>query len=254
MKIIASAQMLKRALSLQKEGRLGENMTMESRSPLERVRAARARLAIQGAPLLYKPASEPQNPSEPTNEWKAKHGGTIVKQDAGKGPVRPLKRYQTQSFIEAHGHTFPPEIELAISRFLQDSEYHARIRTADLNSSGGGSGGRLGGLGNCPQHVRDGHARHAWLERQLNGNKLFFHVLEKLLYRSQVRVDHKPFNLEDFGRLLWPALNDQNALRYSTKTAVMAFGAELLKLYAHPQCPLVRYIDEQERMLEAANR
>ncbi|HVZ18508.1 MAG TPA: hypothetical protein VG897_15420 [Terriglobales bacterium] len=204
--------------------------------------------------MLYKPASEPQNPSDPSPQWIAKHGGTIVKQDAGKGPLRPLKRYQTQSFIEQHGHTLPPEIELAIGRFLQDSEYHARIRTGDLNSNGGGSGGRLGGLGNCPQHVRDGHARHSWLERQLNGNKLFYHVLEKLLYRTQPRFDGRPFNLEDFGKLLWPALNDQNALRYSTKTAVMAFGAELLKLYAHPQCPVVRWISEEERMLEAQER
>lgn len=32
-------------------------------------------------------------------------------------------------------------------------------RQVNLHSSGGGSAGRLGGIGNVPQHVRDAHAR-----------------------------------------------------------------------------------------------
>jgi hypothetical protein len=249
-KIIASAQMLKRRLELKREGRLGEGMTIAARTPEERVRLARARLAIQGAPLMYKAASEPDNASAPTQEWRAKYNGYVAKTDKGRGEVKTLKQYRIRSFMDAHGDGFPPELQNAVARFLQDSEYHHRVKIADLNRSGGSGESRLGGLGNCPQHVRDGHARHVWLENQLATNRLFYHVLEKLLYRTQNRHDGKPFNLEDFGRLLWPALNDANALRYSTKTAVMAFGAELLKLYAHPACPRVRWISDDERMLE----
>ena len=252
MKIIASAQMLKRRLELKREGRLGEGMNIAARTPEERVRLSRARLAIQGAPLLYKAASEPDNASAPTEQWREKHRGIIAKVDMGRGEVKPLKQYRVRSFLDQHGEGFPDEVQNAIARFLQDSEYHQRVKVADMNRGGGGSIARLGGIGECPQHVRDGHHRHVWLEQQLASNRLFYHVLEKLLYRNQPRHDGKVFNLEDFGRLLWPALNDPNALRYSTKTAVMAFGAELLKLYAQSNCPRVRWINEDERRLEAA--
>lgn len=230
-------------------------MSLPPRTPEERVRTSRARLAIQGAPLLYKARQPEPKLWEPTPERRRHADGTLAKisiKANGENAREVVKGYRIRPFMEQHGNAFPSEVQNAIARFLQDSEYHLRVRVSDLNASGGGNpGSRLGGLGNVAQYVRDGHNRHAWLEKQLRGNAVFSQVLEKLLYRTQERPDGKPFNLEDFGRLLWPALNDANALRYSTKTAVMAFGAELLKLYKHPACPRVTWIDHNERQAES---
>lgn len=255
MTIKASARMRAHWQDLDNSGRLGENMSFETRSVEERVRESRARLAIQGAPLLYKQRRPEPKDWEPTPERRRHADETLEKisiKAKGENSSEVVKGYRVRPFMVQHGNAFPPEVQNAIARFLQDSEYHLRVRVSDLNTSGGGSSGaRLGGLGEVAQYERDGHNRHVWLERQLRGNAVFSQVLEKLLYRTQERPDGKPFNLEDFGRLLWPALNDVNALRYSTKTAVMAFGAELLKLYKHPACPKVTWIDHNERQAES---
>lgn len=257
-RIISSARMLKEATALKQEGRLGEGMQLAARSVEERVRSSRARLALQGSPLLYRTKSPETKEFEPTPERRAMASHTLgrwVERAGGrdcKTTSDVVRGYYVRPFMEQHGGAFPDEIQNAIARFLQDSEYHERVKVSVLNRAGGSSMSRLGGLGNVPQHVRDGHARHVWLEQQLAANRLFYHVLEKLLKRSQARWDGRPFNMEDFGRLLWPALNDVNALRYSTKTAVMAFGAELQKLYHDPKCPAVRWIDDLERRLEHA--
>ena len=249
MKIISSAAMLKQRLALKREGRLGHGMDIPPRSPEERVRAARARLAIQGSPALYKsPQRPPAYDTEPTSEWIEKNKGNLETRHIAYGKGGSLKGYRVRPITESHAESFPEEMRLAFSRFLQDSEHHLHISVADLNRAGGGSpGARLGGLGNVPQCIREGHHRHVWLEQQLAGNAVFNQVLRKLVYRSDVHADGKAFDLVEFGKVLWPALKDQSALRWSTKTAVLAFGAELMRLYKDPRCPRVVWIDDDER-------
>jgi len=241
--------MLKQRLSLKRQGRLGENMTVPPRSPEDRVRAARARLAIQGAPHLYKaPQRAPAYENEPTAEWLEKNSGNIETRHVKYGKGGSHKGYRVRPITEAHAESFPDEMHLAFARFMQDSEYHLRIGVSDINRSGGGSpSARLGGLGLVPQYVREGHHRHVWLEQQLAGNAVFNQVLRKLVYRSDVHADGKSFDLVEFGKVLWPALKDQSALRWSTKTAFLAFGAELMRLYKDPRCPRVIWINDEER-------
>ncbi len=241
--------MLKQRLALKRQGRLGENMSVPPRSPEDRVRAARARLAIQAAPHLYKaPQRPPAYENEPTQEWLSKNKGNLETRHLAYGKGGSIKGYRIRPITESHAESFPEEMRLAFGRFLQDSEHHLRISVADLNRTGGGSpGARLGGLGSVPQFVREGHHRHIWLEQQLAGNAVFNQVLRKLVYRSDVHGDGKSYDLVEFGKVLWPTLKDQSALRWSTKTAVLAFGAELMRLYKDPRCPKVIWITDEER-------
>jgi hypothetical protein len=207
-------------------------------------------LEIQSNPMKYRYRPEPPaHDTEPTAEWISKNKGNIETRHLGYGKGGSLKGYRVRPITESHAESFPEEMRLVFGRFLQDSEYHLRISVADLNRTGGGSpGARLGGLGNVPQCVRDGHQRHVWLEQQLAGNAVFNQVLRKLVYRSDIQQDGKTFDLVEFGRVLWPTLKDQSSLRWSTKTAVLAFGAELIRLYKDPRCPVVRWINEDERV------
>lgn len=246
-RLAASEAMRRVHTSLLREKRLGEGMSVPSLSPAER----RARMELNGAPLRYKQPEPVRNPSDPTPEWERKNNGSVSKTTVGRGDVTILKQYKSQSWMDQHGGELHPDLQNAISRFIADSEYHQRVRVANLNSSGGGGAVRLGGLGDVPDHVRDGHNRHAWLETQVRQNYLLSGVLDLLIYRSRKKQDGEIYTLEDFGRILWPYLEDKSALRYSTKTAVLAFGAELLKLYKDPKCPPVRWIDSRERFLEA---
>src|SRR6185312_13271809 len=100
--------------------------------------------------------------NDPTERWQSKMNGHVAKDAVGKGEVVPVKRYRIRNVIEAHGDKLEMSHRSSLERFMQDATYVQRCRIANLHSSGGGGGERLGGLGNVPQRVRDGLARDQW--------------------------------------------------------------------------------------------
>ncbi|NOU05342.1 MAG: hypothetical protein HOO99_04085 [Hyphomicrobiaceae bacterium] len=216
---------------------------------LERNRMIKASIEINGSPARYKAPARPSNPNDPTPERVARSGDVMHATTIGRGAVVPLKRFQVRNLIEQYADKFGMDKRSALARFMQDADYAKRVRCADHNSSGGGSpGDRLGGLGEVPQHVRDGHARHHWMwgrlspEHQLTGTALVTRELSK--------EDGTPFSMEDFGAHIFPTVIDKNRRWGAAAGALWALAGELVFLYA--TCPVrVRRIDESERTLEA---
>lgn len=216
----------------------------------EKVALSRARLAVAGAPLLYRERQpQPANPGDPTPQWQSKANGHMAKTTVGRGEIVPVRQYRIKNPVEQHGDKLGMDKRSALERFLQDSSYAMRVSVSDPNRSGGfaSPGSRLGGLGNAPQHVRDGHARHEWVIGRLNQEMLW--TANALVFRELLKPDGTAFSVEDFGAQMFPSVQDRNRRWGAGAGALWALSAELVRLYQC--CPIrVRRIDETERYLE----
>jgi hypothetical protein len=215
---------------------------------VNKVRQSRARLAVQGAPIMYRPDPPPSNPTDPTPEWQRKHGSVIGKEAIGRGEVVPQKRYRIRHVIEQHGDKFDLSHRSALEQFLTDASYAMKIGIADLNRSGGGDGNRLGGLGNVPQDVRDRHARDAWVAQRIAPGLM--KTARALVLRELLKKDGTPFTLEEFGGVVLPEVKDRNRRWGISAGQLIALADHLVFLYQ--QCPIRIRKDHDERRLLGA--
>jgi hypothetical protein len=204
----------------------------------ERVRMSQASLEVQGAPHKYKYAPAAQNPGDPTPERQAKAGNYLASNVTGKGDAAPVRRYRLRSVMEIHGDKFEMEHRTTFSAFVGDADLHQRIRVADLNSSGGGGGARLGGLGNVPDHIRDRHNRYEWVVARLT--RLEKEVCDVLVTHCISKRDGTPFSTEEYGALCYPMLADKNFHRGAAVNAFRHLVDHLVELMHSPMCPRVR--------------
>lgn len=243
-RLAASAAMRRAHLALKRAERLGQGMSLPRLTPAER----RARMEIHGNPLRYRPEEPPRNPGDPTPEWAAKMNGTVHAVTVGKGEVAPVKQYRVRHVVEQHGEKFEHSHRSALERFFQDADYAQRVRVASWNASGGGGHGRIGGLGDVPQHVRDGFNRDQWVRAQLPLEMLT--TARALVSREILKPDGRPFSLEDFGAQMFPSVQDRNRRWGAAAGAIWALAGCLVHLYQ--RCPYrARRIDDAERWLEA---
>lgn len=216
----------------------------EIEESMQKVRERRASLAMIADPIAFKDADDyeygkkqyqPTNPSDPTREWMRK-AGPVVANSAGRGEVIGLKRYRQKHVVEQHGDKLDMSKRSSLERFMQDATYSMRISVANLNRGGGAStpGSRLGGLGNVPQHVRDGHARHEWVWGRLPPDMQ--HVANALVTREMTKPDGTPFSLEDFGAHMFPSVADKNRRWGAAAGALWSLAGALVFLYG--RCPV----------------
>lgn len=205
----------------------------------DKARLSAARLEIQGAPLRYKPQEIPPNPSQPTRERQIKGGRYLTSQVVGRGEATPLRRYRLRSVMEIHGDKFEDKHRMAFAAFVGDADLHLRVKVADLNSRGGGSNGRLGGLGNAPQHVRDRHARYEWVSSNLT--RLERQVCDVLVTHCIHKRDGSPFTAEEYGALVYPMLADKSFHRGAAVNGFMHLVDHLVELLHSPSCPRIRW-------------
>lgn len=246
MKILATPQLVDVHLRLLRSGRIKPagiqsgkrlGMTLEDmEAAADRVRERRASLAMQ-VPRehgIYDDET-PQAPGVPTKQWQAKAGANMASQSIGRGEVVPLKRYRIKHVVEQHGDKFDMSKRSALERFMQDSTYAIRIKAVDLNASGGGGapGSKLGGLGNVPQHIRDGHTRHEWVWSRLSPEMQA--TANALVTRELAKPDGTPFSLEDFGAQMFPGVRDKNRLWGAAAGALWSLAGGLVFLYG--RCP-----------------
>lgn len=222
---------------------------------VDRVRDSRARLEIQSAPKKYRrgPPVSLAPINEPTQEWKTRYAGQIETRRVSSD-IRE-KGYRVRHVMEQHGDKFSLDMRDATARFLEDSQWHERIKVADWNSNGGGSSGsRLGGIGNVPQMIREAHHRFDWIDQRLDPGLRA--VSEYLILRVRSHTNDAPFSLEDFGRYMFPGERDKRSLECLARGAVWCFGGHLVWLYKQPGCPRVIRISDEERELawEQQNR
>lgn len=254
----ASTQQLREYLKRVDDGRVKDaalrhamhsNMTADEVAvAVYRVRDARARLELQSAPAKYKPAGKRvtlPDVGTPTPEWLARNEGNIETRTAGSD-IR-VKGYRAKHILDALADKLPIDQKTATERYLQDSQWHEKVKIADWNGSGGGSGlARLGGLGDVPQAVRDGHYRFEWVNKHFG--PAMMKISKYLILRVESHADQSPFSLEDFGRLMFP---DDRGNKWSltcyAKGAVYMFGDQLSFLYNHPSAPRVYRITDEER-------
>lgn len=162
-----------------------------------RVRETRASLALQSAPLLYKPQPKPSNPTDPTPEWRAKMGKRVTSEIVGRGEVMAQRRYQFRGVIEQYRSMLSEVQRAALERFVYDSASILRIKISDLNASGGGAPNKLGGIGNAPDYKRRALTRHAWVIGFLSNEA---RTTAKLLVTHELsRNDGAPLTMEEFG-------------------------------------------------------
>lgn len=224
---------------------------------LEAVKLSRASLEIQGNPLRYKQAPRPVDENAPTPERLARANGYIqvrADDDAKDGKSRArsrgaLRRYQFRSVIDIHADKFPDEYRMAFIAFSQDAELHNKVRTSDLNASGGGSGHGLGGLGNVPQHIRDRHERFIWVSKRLTPCEQ--EVADVLVTHCITHRDGKPFTPEEYGALIYPQLSDRSFHRGAAVNGVRHFCDHLVQLLHSPECPKIRKPDVEFIELES---
>ena len=214
-----------------------------------RVREARASVELQSAPTKYKRQGKPvtlATVNDPTPEWAARNAGHIETRTAGTD-IR-VKGYRIKHVIETHSEKFSMDARSATERYMEDSQWHERIKVADWNGSGGGgSVSRLGGLGQVPQMVREGHARYDWVQSRLD--PAMKAISDYLILRVLNNPNQSPFSLEDFGRYMFPGVKDKRSLTCYATGAVWVFGSHLAWLYKQPGCPKVSRISDEEREL-----
>lgn len=216
---------------------------------IERVRQARAAVELQSAPVKYKRTGKPvtlASVNDPTPEWRTRNEGHIETRTAGTD-IR-VKGYRIKHVIETHADKFSMDARSATERYMEDSQWHERIKVADWNGSGGGgSVSRLGGLGSVPQMVREGHARYDWVQGRLD--PAMKAISDYLILRVLNNQNQAPFSLEDFGRYMFPGVKDKRSLTCYATGAVWVFGSHLAWLYKQPGCPKVFRISDEEREL-----
>ena len=216
---------------------------------VKRVRESRASLELQSAPAKYKRTGKPvtlASVNDPTPEWMHRNNGQIETRSAGSD-IR-VKGYRIKHVIETHAEKFSMDARSATERYMEDSQWHERIKVADWNGSGSGSSvSRLGGLGAVPQMVREGHARYDWVQSRLD--PAMKAISDYLILRVLNNPNQSPFSLEDFGRYMFPGVKDKRSLTCYATGAVWVFGNHLAWLYKQPGCPKVVRISDEEREL-----
>lgn len=204
----------------------------------ERVRLSRARLEVQSRPLQYREDKPKAMPGEPTPEQKRKGGKYLTSAVVGKGETAPLRRYRLRSVMEMHGDKLHDAHRMAFAAFVGDADLHQRMRVADLNGSGGGSGKpRTGGLGNVPQQIRDRYNRYEWVSKRLT--RLEREVCDVLVTHCVSKRDGSPFSAEEYGALVFPTLADKSFHRGAAINGFRHFCDHLVELFHDPLCPRI---------------
>jgi hypothetical protein len=218
-----------------------------------RVRTSRVSLALQSAPLLYKPAPELSNPNDPTPEWKAKAGKRIASTVVERGEYMPIRVHRLRGVIEQYGRMLSEVQRAALERFVYDSAMILRIKVSDLNASGGGTPNKLGGIGNAPDYRRRALARHAWVIEFLSTEA---RTTAKLLVTHELsRNDGAPLTMEEFGQRIM-SIHVKHAREQwgFALGALWVLAGQLVHLYGicpHDAQPVS--LGEREAMIEGAS-
>lgn len=199
-----------------------------------RVRESRASLAIQSAPLLYKPAPKPSNPTDPTPEWRAKMGKQVESKVVGPGVVMAQQQFRLRGVVEQYRAMLSEVQRAALERFVYDFASILKIKIADWESSGGGVPNKLGGLGNAPDFKRRALDRHMWVIGFLSTEA---RTTAKLLVTHELsRNDGAPLTPEQFGERIMSIHVKHDRERWGFALgALWILAGQLVHLYG--MCP-----------------
>lgn len=185
-------------------------------------REANARLAKQGAPLADRKEDDPDRPTSQR----------MSKGDVGQHIVRGEgRKFRTKSPVEHYSGQWPSDVEQAFLTFILDAHSKDKVAvTISYNGNGGGAGqGRLGGLGNVHDAVRDSFERYNYVRDRLTLGSV--HVLDWLVLELRSEATARAISLEDAGSFLFPSIRDKATRRGIAIGRLLGAGDELAALY-----------------------
>lgn len=208
-------------------GEITTRCPVELTEAIAKVRAAKARLALQ----TENAGQGRSHPTDPTPERIAKSANGIVSEVVipGSGPVQDTNRHRIVDYVGKIRKDLSDE-EISVLEWVVDlAEAHVNVNmTINYSgSSGGGHPGRkLGGLGNVPQAVRDKHTLFCMIERTMHPG--FVKTLRDLVL--QLRFDDRPVAPNDFAALLFPLHKDKSFRSGVSETAVKLLAWRLIEI------------------------
>lgn len=145
---------------------------------------------------------------------------------AGEG-----RKFRTKSPVEHYSGQWPADVEQAFLAYVLDA--HAKDKVAVTISyngnGGGGSNGRLGGLGNVQDRTRDAYERYHWIREKLTQRSV--EVLDWLVLELRNEATARAISLEDAGQKLFPSIRDKATRRGIAIGRLLGAGDELAKFY-----------------------
>lgn len=145
---------------------------------------------------------------------------------AGEG-----RKFRTKSPVEHYSGQWPADVEQAFLAYVLDA--HAKDKVAVTISyngnGGGGSNGRLGGLGNVQDRTRDAYERYHWIRDRLTVGSL--QIMDWLVLEMRNDASARSVGLEDAGQRLFPSVRDKTMRRGIAIGRLLGAGDELAALY-----------------------
>jgi hypothetical protein len=187
---------------------------------------------IEDAVIAFKREQEDYQRAQPTHERMSKGDikRTVVK---GEG----IRYRPRQDIVERYEGKWRPESQLAFMR-LQDDAKAADVTgvTIDYHRSGGGSGGRMGGLGDAQRKKLEAYARFQWVMDRLPGRSR--RLCEWLLLGEKIEATGQHPTLFDVGQYLFPFFKDVRSNEMLGLGAMIMTGDFLASLYSSYQIEL----------------
>lgn len=215
---------------------------------LSRARQSRESLMRIAAPAAQQALPAPDRDG-PTPEWLAKAGRRATLVSTTRGGARTT--YKLRTPLEQYGDRLQLTRRTALERFLADSDYARRIRTANLQPSGGGKGdgSRVGGIGDVWDYARVGFGRYEWVYRHLGEEAR--EVARMLITQEVKRSDGAPMTFEEAGQRLGPDIGHKHRLWGTSFGGLKVLAGQIVRLYE--LCPIgFRAVDDTEREFIAA--
>lgn len=199
----------------------------------ERVRGSRERLHRQANPLRYRQAEAVKEASgmetAPTAQRVAK-GGVALHPIYNAQGIAERRVYRSKGPVESYAETWPNDVYNAFVDFIVDARAaDGPPITIDYNRNGGSSLGKLGGLGNVHDKVRDAYSRFMWVRERLTGGSC--HILDWLVLEVKREATGQAMTLSDVGTKIFPAFRDKATSKGIAIGRLLGAGDELAKLY-----------------------
>jgi len=221
------------AVQIEAETQALEAAQQELLDPRDRVKLSRIKLYQQGRPLEGK--TKPKTfPTAPTPEFVAKRAVQAEVVTPGSGPVPPLNRHRIVAALKPYKEHFTVAEITALDQFYADAEAYGRVKmTANYDSSGGGTPyGRLGGLGNVEERLREQYVRFDWIKTKLlTIDPILLELVRCIILELRAQEHEQLPTVQEMGGILMPSIKDKATRRGVTLGSLKILALILRSLY-----------------------
>lgn len=167
---------------------------------------------------------------ERTTQRVAPTDSRLAKGDVGQHIIAGEgRKFRTKSPVEHYSGQWPADVEQAFVRYIVTAHAKDRVSvTISYNGNGaGGSGGRLGGLGNVHDAVRDAYEEFHFCRDRMTQEAV--QIMDWLVLELRTEATARAIGLEEVGQRLFPSIRDKATRRGIAVGALLMAGKELAK-------------------------